>query len=70
MKIITDAYCNVTRSEEVIGDQSEVDVIHIALKGSCMFSCYEVNRGREQLQKEQNKLKPCNIKFLELYWCY
>lgn len=36
-------------SEKAIRDQSEVDVIHISPKGSRMFGCYEVDRGRLQL---------------------
>lgn len=51
-----ETYRNVTASEEMIGDQPEVDVIHIPLKGSGVFGSYKVNRGRLQLQRHQTML--------------
>lgn len=46
-------YRNMTASEEVIRGQPEIDVFHISLKGSGVFGCYEVDRGRLQLGRQQ-----------------
>lgn len=42
----------MTASEEAVGDQSEVDIIHVPLKGGGVLSGYEVHRGRLQLQTQ------------------
>lgn len=42
---------NVTGSEEVEGDQPEVDVVHVAPQRRRVFGGYEAEGGRLQLQE-------------------
>lgn len=43
----------MTASEEVVGDQPNVDDIHIPPKRGGVLGCYEVDRGGLQLQRDQ-----------------
>lgn len=59
----------MTAGEEVVGDQAEVDVVHISFKWSHMLGCDEVDGGRLELQREQHNRKlihgsPCVHVFL------